>query len=179
MAQDSFWNYKNEGSVSKLKKCMVLIFTLMSRSGAIFLHLKWYPAQWMGNNLGHCISTPDSPRPKWSAYSGHCRAPWIYTASESGQLQCALHHTSVYFQCCTEDSVVGQHPPEPPNLGQDGKLSKPIRSPHGVVRWSAPIMPCLPPNREYANQFTSSHRRSQKVCKYLGKNFYQYATLQG
>ena len=29
------------------------------------------------------------PRLKWSAYSGHCRALWIYTASESGQLQCA------------------------------------------------------------------------------------------
>ncbi len=36
-------------------------------------------------------------------------------------------------------------------------------------------MHCLPPNRKYANQFTSSHRRSWKVCKYyLGKNFYQY-----
>ncbi len=34
-----------------------------------------------------CLSYP---RPKWSAYSGYCRAPWIYTASESGQLQCAL-----------------------------------------------------------------------------------------
>ncbi len=31
-----------------------------------------------------------TPRPKWSAYSGHCRAPCIYTASESRQLQCAL-----------------------------------------------------------------------------------------
>ncbi len=30
------------------------------------------------------------PRPKWSAYSGHCRAPRIYTASKSGQLQCTL-----------------------------------------------------------------------------------------
>ena len=30
------------------------------------------------------------PRPKWSAHSGHCRAPWIYTASESGKLQCTL-----------------------------------------------------------------------------------------
>ncbi len=75
----AYYNYPD--SISESVRCYLIVGSQIPDRQKI-----WD----IGTLILHRQKIWDIPRPKWSAYSEHCRAPWIYTSSESGQLQCAL-----------------------------------------------------------------------------------------